>query len=363
MEAASIRYKNPGAMWGRTGKRPSANKEVATNAPIPLRWGSTTTFYLSDGMGQGNNIAVFPTFVQGICAQLDLWRSSPKYKNKRFADAIAVWSGGNYVESYIKYVCDRVPGMTRDTIMDDTFWRGPMGVGFLKAQAGHEAGQRYPAPDADWVEAQRCVFTSAPSPVYHAAAAQEDPRPGMAAHGDARLYDNQVQLKLMNYNPGGFDGLWGGGTAGALAGFFNDYARDEAVPLQWQDYTANYERIDSLIDKAVDEGFRRPVTEARAAADPKVVERVAPEIVPAKRGLWATISGFFTALGTTIYKGGEWLLGYQDQAERFGIMGYIDKVPPFVWFALGTAAIGAVVFFTLRTVRGIEKPVTTGERM
>jgi hypothetical protein len=115
MEPASIRYKNPGAMWGRTGPRPSADKVAPTNAPIPKKWGSTQTVYLSDGLGQGNNIAVFDTWVQGICAQLDLWRTSPRYRNKRFEDAIRVWSGGNNVESYIAYVTARVPGMTRNT--------------------------------------------------------------------------------------------------------------------------------------------------------------------------------------------------------------------------------------------------------
>jgi hypothetical protein len=89
-----------------------ACKVAATNAPIPKKWGSTQTVYLSDGLGQGNNIAVFDTWVQGICAQLDLWRTSPRYKNKRFEDAIRVWSGGNNVESYIAYVTARVPGMT-----------------------------------------------------------------------------------------------------------------------------------------------------------------------------------------------------------------------------------------------------------
>ena len=44
--------------------------------------------FLNDGKGQGNNIAVFPTFEQGICAQMDLWRTSKNYRNKRFADAI-----------------------------------------------------------------------------------------------------------------------------------------------------------------------------------------------------------------------------------------------------------------------------------
>lgn len=143
MEPASIRFKNPGAMWGND---------------LAKKWGSTQTIGLKDGLGQGNNIAVFPTYVQGICAQLDLWRTSPHYKNQRFEDAIAIWSGHNNVESYIAYVLARVPGMARGTVMDDAFWRSSKAIGFLKAQAGHEAGKTYPAPDADWLEAQRIVM-------------------------------------------------------------------------------------------------------------------------------------------------------------------------------------------------------------
>jgi hypothetical protein len=143
-EPASIRYKNPGAMWG---------------SALAIKWGAAPkAVTLNDGKGQGNNIAVFPTYVQGICAQLDLWRSSKNYRNKRFADAIAIWSGHNNVESYISFVLARVPGMTRDTVMDDAFWRSVRGIQFLKAQAWHEAGKQYPAPDADWIEAQRRVF-------------------------------------------------------------------------------------------------------------------------------------------------------------------------------------------------------------
>jgi hypothetical protein len=101
---------------------------------------------------------VFPTYVQGICAQLDLRRSSKNYRDKRFADAIAIWSGHNNVESYISVVLARVPGMTRNTILTDAFWQSPMGIAVLKAQAWHEAGEKYSEPDADWVEAQRRVF-------------------------------------------------------------------------------------------------------------------------------------------------------------------------------------------------------------
>lgn len=147
MEPASIRYKNPGAMWGNA---------------LAKKWGSNATVTLHDGLGQGNNIAVFPTHVQGISAQLDLWRSSKNYKNKPFSAAIAVWSGHNHVESYIAYVLKRVPGMTRNTVMNDEFWHSAMGIGFLKAQAGHEAGKPYPAEESDWIEAQRRVFAQAP---------------------------------------------------------------------------------------------------------------------------------------------------------------------------------------------------------
>ena len=77
-EPASIRYKNPGAMWGNA---------------LAIKWGAQKkAVVLNDGKGQGNNIAVFPTFVQGICAQLDLWRTSKFCKNKKFSEAIAKWA-------------------------------------------------------------------------------------------------------------------------------------------------------------------------------------------------------------------------------------------------------------------------------
>lgn len=144
MEPASIRYRNPGAMWGGN--------------PISKKWGEMGNVALNDGLNQNNHIAVFPDYVHGICAQIDLWRS-PRYRNKKFKDAISVWSGGNWVSSYIKFVTDRVPEMSPETVIDDAFLSGPIGIKFLKAQAWHEAGKIYPAPDADWIEAQRLVFS------------------------------------------------------------------------------------------------------------------------------------------------------------------------------------------------------------
>lgn len=148
MEPAAIRTKNPGAMW------PGA---VAT------KWGSKQWIYLSDGTGQGggghgNKIAIFENWVDGICAQMDLWRTSPKYRGKTFAAAINTWDGGNDTPGYIAQMKQRVSGLTADTVMDDKFWKGPMAIPFLKAQAAHEAGKPIPAPDADYIEAQRRVM-------------------------------------------------------------------------------------------------------------------------------------------------------------------------------------------------------------
>lgn len=150
-EPAAIRFNNPGAMWGK-------GNSIAT------KWGATGTANLNDGLGQGNNIAYFPTKVQGACAQFDLWRTSKNYRNKTLAAAISTWSGGNYVASYLKFLTDRVPGLTTSTVINEAFLRSPSGIALMKAQAWHEAGKPYPMTDAEWAEAQRRVFaTKAPA--------------------------------------------------------------------------------------------------------------------------------------------------------------------------------------------------------
>jgi hypothetical protein len=176
---------------------------------LAIKWGAATdAVVLHDGKGQGNNIAVFPTYVQGICAQLDLWRTSDHYKNKRFADAINIWSGGNEVESYIRFVTSRVPGMTRDTIMNDAFWHSPMGIAFLKAQAWHEAGKQYPAPDADWIEAQKRVLGGGPTMNWRLAQGLKTLRsqvnekwPNRSRSSDGDIGDSRHAARVSDHNP------------------------------------------------------------------------------------------------------------------------------------------------------------------
>lgn len=188
-------------------------------------------------------------------------------------------------------------------------------------------------------------------------------RPGLRPTGDPQLYDHQVQLKSMHYNPGGLDGVWGGGTAGAIAAFLNDHNPTVPVPTTYQAYRQAYDFIDSEIDKAEADGFKRPVTVARREADPATVERAAPEIVPAKRNFLASVGAFFTAFGTAVYQFVSWLMGWKDQASEWGIGAYLGQVPAWVWLLLGSALLAFLVFSAIRTVRGIERPVTTGERM
>lgn len=275
MEPASIRYKNPGAMWG---------------SALAIKWGAQKqAVTLNDGKGQGNNIAVFPTYIQGICAQLDLWRTSSRYKNKRFAEAIAVWSGGNNVESYIKFVIDRVPGMTRNTIMNDAFWQSPMGIAFLKAQAWHEAGKRYPASDADWIEAQRMVFSVKTSAT--------NVRPP-TAEVDEVLKGYQASLIGFGYfEVGNADGRIGAKTLGAIKAFFTDRgveAKSEypSDALTREVGKARAERDQNGLP------WKRPIAPSRAyATEAQVAEKVA-SVVPTKRAsFWQTVTGYLSAGG------------------------------------------------------------------
>ncbi len=143
-DPASIRYNNPGAMWGGNA--------------LVRKWGATANIGLKDGTGQGNTIAMFPSKVAGACAQFDLWRSSKNYRNKRLADALRIWSGGNSVNAYIAFLTARVPGLTASTVINEAYLRSPNGIALMKAQAWHEAGRQYPMTDAEWAQAQAKVF-------------------------------------------------------------------------------------------------------------------------------------------------------------------------------------------------------------
>lgn len=191
-DPASIRYNNPGAMWGGNA--------------LTRKWGETRNVALNDGKGQGNTIAFFPSKVIGACAQFDLWRSSKNYRNKRLADAIRTWSGGNSWAQYVAFLTARVPGLTASTVIDEAYLKSVNGIALMKAQAWHEAGREYPMTDAEWALAQTKVFgqpsatkSATAVVVTTAAAAGGAAKAGWSGAQIAALVMTMLALGLVGY--------------------------------------------------------------------------------------------------------------------------------------------------------------------
>ena len=122
------------------------------------------------------------------------------------------------------------------------------------------------------------------------------------SHGDPVLCDVQQRLKGRRYPPGVMDGKWGSGTGGALSGFMNDRGNRLSLPTSVDEFHEIADQVrDELLEAETEVqpdgsvGWYRPVTAARANADPKIVKELAPETVPVKRNflaaLWAAHSG------------------------------------------------------------------------
>lgn len=298
---------------------------------LAIKWGAAKkAVSLEDGKGQGNNIAVFPTFVAGICAQLDLWRTSKNYRNKRFADAIAIWAGHNEVPSYIAFCKKRVPGLTENTIMNDAFWSGPQGIAFLKAQAWHEAGQKYPAPDEDWLEAQRIVFGAAP-----VSRAKQPAEPNIQPQRGSYSLDVEVLQKeliaLKYFEVGDPDGLWGGKTRAGVTAFMNDRGQ----PTDGAFTPA----VTTEIGQAKAEGWTRPIAEARANVSAK---DLAPAVPAVQQTLWQRLAAKVTGWGAMVLaalKGAsDYFDGLREKVQP--VMDFFTDVPGWLWLlGIGGAAL------------------------
>lgn len=141
-QPASIRYSNPGAMWGGNA--------------IARKWGALGNIKLDDGfVSQNNHIALFPDKVHGAAAQFDLWHHA--YAGLTLENAIRKWSGGNSSETYMHFLCERT-GLEPSSIVSQNMLAGPTGLKLMQAQAHWEAGRDYPLSDAEWAEAQKMVF-------------------------------------------------------------------------------------------------------------------------------------------------------------------------------------------------------------
>src|SRR5579859_1660755 len=145
-DPASIRYKNPGAMWGNA----LARKYGALPEAVVLH----------DGLGQGNNIAVFPDYVHGAAAQFALWTNN--YAGMTLKAAITKWSGGNWSQPYMDFLVKET-GLNPSSPVTKQVLSSPTGLKLMKAQAHWEAGRPYPMTDTEWSEAQKLVFGAATS--------------------------------------------------------------------------------------------------------------------------------------------------------------------------------------------------------
>lgn len=134
---ASVRYNNPGAQY----PGPSARKHGTI--------GTKT-------IGGGHLIAVFDDAIDGAAALFDLMDRG--YTGRTVRAAIAKWSGGNHVSSYLA-VLERRGQIDPDTMITKAKLRDPeWGVRFAKAMAWHEAGEDYPLSDDDWRRAHAQAF-------------------------------------------------------------------------------------------------------------------------------------------------------------------------------------------------------------
>ena len=135
---ASVRARNPGAQY----PGPSSRLFGGTSHAI---------------IGGGHQIAIFPTMVDGAAAHMHLlWRV---YAGLTFSAAIAKWSGGNNINSYLRVIEARTRWNRHDYVTKQLIETPDMAIELCKAMAWHEAGREYPMTDAQWVEAHEQFMT------------------------------------------------------------------------------------------------------------------------------------------------------------------------------------------------------------
>lgn len=318
-EPASIRYKNPGAMWG---------------SPRATKWGATTTIALNDGTGQNNTIANFPTFVQGAAAQFDLWRAV--YAGLTLTAAIKKWSGGNSSARYMDFLVKQT-GIGAGVVITNDILAGPRGIKLMKAQAQWEAGKPYPMGDDEWKRAQDMVFRGAVGPV------KKNVRMPSATV-DENVEAAQNQLKTFGYyEVGDVDGLWGGRTVGALTAFLTDYG--STFRINANDRTVRPE-IQEVLSAAARRGFVRPIAPQRA-------EKVAKDLAPVNEAVHqsllqrtgANVTGWASGVGAVVAGATQMFPSVSEQIAP--VRSFFTSVPGWVWFAL-VAGIALITYLSAK---------------
>ncbi|WP_051052542.1 glycoside hydrolase family 19 protein [Bradyrhizobium liaoningense] len=196
-----------------------------------------------------------------------------------------------------------------------------------------------------------------------------------AVVGDPVLFDVQRRLKARRYRPGVIDGRWGSGTSGALSGFMNDRGLALAMPSSVDEFHGIADQVRAELSDAEAENWFRPVSEARAAADPNVVTQLAPEVVPAKRNyltaLWGSIVAGVSAVWQTVsgYVSDAWdfFTDHRDVVDDHPGMvstlwSYVAGVPSEVWLLLGAGGLAFIAYNSWHAIKTSTLSVQTGER-
>jgi hypothetical protein len=193
--------------------------------------------------------------------------------------------------------------------------------------------------------------------------------------GDPVLYDVQKRLKARRYSPGVLDGLWGSGTSGALGGFMNDRGLVLPLPTSIDEFHGTADQVRAELGKAEAEGWFRPVSEARAKADPQILSQLAPEIAPARRNFLAALWASIVAGAGAVY---QTVSGYVSEAWDFftehrdvvddhpGLVSsawdHIAALPAGAWLLLGAGGLGFIAYNSWRAIKTSTLAVQTGER-
>lgn len=122
--------------------------------------------------------------------------------------------------------------------------------------------------------------------------------------GDPDVFLVQTQLKTLGYNPGGLDGLWGGNTAGAIAGFLNDIPLNPPpikAPVSADDFKKVLPTLKTLLANASKKGFTRPIAPERAEATPNELAKKLPEVAAAqKASFWSRMQAWWQGIFGTV---------------------------------------------------------------
>lgn len=187
-----------------------------------------------------------------------------------------------------------------------------------------------------------------PAPVAKPTATVMVPQDETVVRGDPDIWHMQRRLKAMKYNPGGIDGVWGGQTAGALAGFINDRPFKMVPPTSPEEYEELKAHLSVEFAKAESEGFTRPINEARANVTPAVLAPKLPEVdasIKTERlTFWGSVATAVSAAVTGVTKMFGDAVGYLEPVKNF-----VGDLPWPVWVGGSLVIAGALYWVSLKS--------------